>query len=223
MVSDAITQVLKMRQQKGEDNANMDKTPKTKKSQGDNNKPKPIIALVVPFHPQNPHFQYEINKIWQNNESNLKNLISRPIVALKRPKNLKDILTKARFGPPAIPNTHNPTQHLMRRRITSYDKKQLLAPIKYCLFTCGAHDIIHDQSNTLTEAIESDDFLAFCHQHITCGKINMIPIQVEHRVTVKCTECNFNQSILSTKRIKRLESEILNAVDTIRKSLHRNV
>jgi hypothetical protein len=176
---------------------------------------------VVPYHPKNPHFQYQINKIWQKNENHLKNMISRPIVALKRPPNLRDILTKARFGPPAIPVQHNPTQHLIRRRITSYDKQQLTAPIRHCLFTCGTHDEMHDTSNSLTEAIESDEFLTFCYQHSTCGKINIIPIQAEFKILVKCTECTFKQQILSTKRVRRIECEIFNAVDTNRKALLR--
>jgi hypothetical protein len=93
----------------------------------------------------------------------------KPIVALTSPKNLKDILTKARFGPAAIQKQSSPTDHVIRRPITTFDKRQLLAPIKHCLFTCPEHDQIHATSDSLTQAIESQDFLLFCQNHISCG------------------------------------------------------
>jgi peptide-methionine (R)-S-oxide reductase len=60
-------------------------------------------ALIVPFHPSNPPFQKAINLIWSKHEQLINSFIGKPLVAFKRPPNIKDMLTKARFGRRATP------------------------------------------------------------------------------------------------------------------------
>jgi hypothetical protein len=101
---------------------------------------KPIpTALVVPFHPTNPQFQHAINTIWKKYETLLNNLIGKPLVVFKRPTNLKEMLTRARYGPRAIPTSNNPTQATTKRPITTFDGNQIEAPIKFILFYCNHH------------------------------------------------------------------------------------
>jgi hypothetical protein len=182
----------------------------------------PLTALVVPFHPCNPRFQETINEIWMKyGKTALNTLIRKPIVALTRPKNLKDTLTRARYGPPAIEKEGSPTQHLIKRPITTFDNDQLKAPIKHSLFTCPMHEELNPKSDSLTEAIESSEFMKFCQNHYECGKLNIIPVEVQQKITLKCTECSFKQFLHTTKRSERINKEILNACETTRKALLR--
>jgi hypothetical protein len=184
-------------------------------------------TLIIPYHPRNPRFQQAINELWSRNEQILSPLITKPIVGFTRPKNLRDILTRARYGPPACPSKQS-TPHLINRPITTYDKYQLHAPIKHLIFKCQQHQIIHDTFPTLNEGIKSDEYRDFQVMHAECGNTNIIPIEVTHEVTIKCTECNFLKSVHTTKRIRRINAELLNICDSMRnaklrdKPIHHN-
>ena len=214
IVNDAINKVLRSPTQ-----AHKTAPPtKTKQEQ-----PIPSV-LVVTFHPNNPPFQATINDIWLKYEKLINQLIGKPLVAYKRPPNLKDMLTKARFGKCAIPVNRDPTHTVSKRPLNTYDKQQLLAPIKHVLFQCSnQHHELFDHFDNLNEAINSLDYQTFSILHQKCGAIKLLPVNATHEVSIKCTECKFNQKIMTNRTEKEIKCEMLNICDTHQKALHREV
>jgi hypothetical protein len=176
---------------------------------------KPIpTALVIPFHPTNPLYQHAINLIWNKYEHSLNNLIGKPMVAFKRPTNLKEMLTRARYGPRAISSNDDPSQAAVRRPLSTFDKNQMEAPIKFTMFYCNAHHELHEEFDTLAQAQSSPNFNTFLTLHEQCGNTSLIPVEVTHDVNIKCTECKFRAKATSTKRTLRISKEMLNICHT---------
>jgi peptide-methionine (R)-S-oxide reductase len=194
--------------------------PRSESQHEDKEKTTPT-ALVIPFYPNNPPFQRVINKIWVKFENKLNNLIGKPLVAFKRPKNLREILTKARFGQMAIPTERDPTSTLIKRPINTYDKQQMKAPVKFIMFTCEAHYQLHENLEDLEQAYNSQAYASFCVAHHNCSNINLLPVHATHQINIKCTECKFNESIVTHKPTKMINNEILNICDTRAKAIHR--
>ena len=178
------------------------------------------VIMVIPFHPSNPPFQNAINELWPRYEKNLNNEMSKPIIAFTRPQNLKDILVKARYGPPAIPNEIT-ERNLTNRPLSTYDKEQLGAPIKHVVFRCPNHQELQESYSSLQEAISSDEYRNFKMSHSQCGDTNVIPVTAKHLINIKCNECRFQSKIISTKRASRITRELLNVAFCIKNSILR--
>jgi peptide-methionine (R)-S-oxide reductase len=180
-------------------------------------------VMVIPYHPLNPTFAKCIATLWQDHELILKDKIKKPIVAYTRPRNLKEILTRARYGPPAIPTPPiNPGSDVINRPISTYDRNQLKAPVKHILFKCSCNHEICDEFNTLEEALYSQKWKRYQAQHVNCTNFNVLPVQVEHKSHVSCTECNYHHQIISNKTVRRVQDEIMHSMDTINSALFRS-
>ena len=88
------------------------------------------------------------------------------------------------------------------------------------MFRCQCSSETHE-FNTLEAAILSNEYKRFYNLHRNCPGLNIIPIALTHQVNIKCTECNFMQTILSTNRKQRIQQEIFNLVSTNQKALYR--
>jgi hypothetical protein len=183
---------------------------------------RPPITMVIPYHPRNPRYQQKINELWTRFEPLLSEDLTRPIIGFTRPKNLRDILTKSRYGPSAIPaKTLYP--NFTNRPHSTYDKQQMLAPLQHLTFKCPSHQVVMEKFNTLAEGLQSDDFKAFEISHATCGPANVIPTEVTHEITINCTECKFNKRLSTTKKVSTINCEILNVCDALRNAQSRNL
>jgi hypothetical protein len=154
-------------------------------------------------------------------KKDLKDYNFRPIVAYTRPKNLRELLTRALYGKAAIPQQSKPTDSVIFRLTRSYDRNQLKAPIKHALFHCDDHHELHAEFNSLLESIQSPQFRNFINNHATCTRINITPVQVTHNSTIKCTECKYKNQIISEKRNSRIERELWNITLTSHNALLR--
>ena len=179
-------------------------------------------TLIIPFHPTNPQFGKTITRIWEHYEPHLTDL-SKPIVAFKRPRNLREILTRAHYGPHAIPQQENLLNTIIRRPTRSYDKNQLSAPIKHVLFQCDQHHEIHDSFKSINESIGSPQFKEFIAKHITCESINILPIDVTSEITVKCNQCIYSNKIITSKRTDRIKRELLTITNSKHQALNRPI
>ena len=180
-------------------------------------------VMVIAYHPMNPGFSTCISQLWHKYEHILQDKIQKPIVAYTRPKNLKDILTRARYGPSAIKAPpFDPGKNVINRPLATYDKNQIKAPIKHVLFKCECDFIITDEFRTLQHALHSEQWRQYQAQHAQCAKLNILPVQVQHKIRIKCTECHFQHHISSTKVQNRTQDEIMHSVDTTQKALLRS-
>jgi hypothetical protein len=142
-------------------------------------------------------------------------------VALTRPQNLKEMLTKGQFGRRAIPLVNNPTMSVVKRPITTYDRNQMGAPIKACLFQCNNHFEMHENFNNLNQAVSSTLFEVFSSIHDQCGGVRILPVVATHNTSIKCTECNYRTDVCTNKRKSRLELEMRNICETTQRALLR--
>lgn len=189
-------------------NAKKTKKPKTEKEQ-------PTV-MVTTHNPMNPNYQKTINIIWKKHAETTK--LPKPLVAYKRPKNLRDILTEAAYNQEKRERKKPP---LTNRPLTTYNKIQMKEPRKHITLRCQQdHRHTTDQYRNLEEAKmdTSNDFTA---QHQTCGKINIIPTNVKAEIIIKCTECKYKYHTTTTENTETLKTEILNSVDTIQKAKYR--
>jgi peptide-methionine (R)-S-oxide reductase len=112
-------------------------------------------VLVLPYHPTLPDYNKIINSTWNIFEPSLKDKMLKPIIAYKRPSNLKNLLTKSRYGPPAIAldtTTNCKSANVINRPLSTYDKNQMLAPVKHIMMKCPDHHIIVDKFKNLQDA-----------------------------------------------------------------------
>jgi hypothetical protein len=178
--------------------------------------------MVIPYHPMNPGFATCISQLWQTHKHMIQDKIKKPIVAYTRPKNLKECLTRARYGPSAIPAPKfDPSKIVINRPTSTYDRNQLKAPIKHIMFKCNCNFAITEQFNTLEQALYSEQWRIYQALHCDCTQLNILPVQVQHKFHVKCTDCNFKHTIESTKTVSRITDEIMHSMDTTQKSLNR--
>jgi hypothetical protein len=97
--------------------------------------------MVITYHPSNPPFARILHTVYTDHKEQLPGNFSKPIVAHKRTKNLKEILTRAKFSNPPIQrqrcNGHEKDiTKTIPRPITTYDKNQMTAHIKHILLQC---------------------------------------------------------------------------------------
>ena len=151
-----------------------------------------------------------INLIWDKHEKYINDYIKKPVVAFTRPKNIKDIIVKARVAPPAIKQKVKNQLAVINRPISTFDKEQIKAPITHTLFKCREHEALFDKFSSLEEVMASEEYHKFYTQHEICGNVNLLPVQVTYNVSLKCTECNFQSHINTTKRTSRIEKELFN-------------
>ena len=178
----------------------------------------PNVVMILPYHPTNPLMQKTISQTWEKHKNHIQGFINKPIIAYKRPANLKDLLVRALHGKTAIVPKIQPTA-LINRSIRTYDKNQLKAPIKHVLFKCECGQEIHEFNN-LEEAIRSTQYRAYFEAHEDCASLNIMPVDVTYNVKIKCNECPFNQEIFSNKRKDRICKEVYNCVMTTQKGLY---
>ena len=179
----------------------------------------PNVVMIIPYHPTNPLFQQTMSQVWEKHERNINGYLNKPILAYTRPPNLRDLLVKALHGQPALPPKVDTTP-IINRSIRTYDRNQLKAPIRHVLFKCECTQEVHE-FNTLEQAILSPEYRNFFELHKDCASLNLMPIKVTHKVNIKCNECTFTHTILSTKRKERINKELYNCVMTTQKSLYR--
>ena len=89
---------------------------------GKTNKTDHPPTLIVTFHPQHSPFAKTIGSVWGKYRDKIQHMVDRPIVAYRRPQNLKDTLVHAAFNkktppihrkqPPRLRGDH--TQHIIR-------------------------------------------------------------------------------------------------------------
>ena len=177
-------------------------------------------TLIVPYNPNNPNYQQILNTVW-NELGHEVNLV-RPMVAYTRPKNLRDLLTKARLS-----TDTRPQPRLQPKAKGSYNKLEIKKPVYYVLFRCNNdHRHITDIYTNMEEAWEDISMnnitqLPFLQQHQRCGNITCMPTKAVTHITTKCTECNFTYRFTTGTTPTKFETEIRNAVDSMQRALFR--
>jgi hypothetical protein len=97
-----------------------------KQDQIEDEEDKQHSIMVIPYHPLNPGFATCISQLWQSHKHMIQDKIKKPLVAYTRPKNLKESLTRARYGPAAIPlPPPDPGKNVVNRPVNTYDRNQL--------------------------------------------------------------------------------------------------
>ena len=106
---------------------------------------------------------------------------------------------------PSTPTTNSKLKHL----------------VKFIMFTCEAHYLLHENLEDLEQALNSQANASFCIAHNNCGNINLLPVHAKHHINIKCTECKFHESIVTHKPTNKINVEILNIRDSRGKAIHR--
>ena len=177
-------------------------------------------TLVIPYNPNNPNYQACINKVWKELGEHVN--LDRPMVAHTRPKNLKDILTKARLSTDV-----RPKPRLQPKSLATYSKTQIEVPIRYVTFRCESdHRLTTDKFENMGEAwktiMENDiEKLPFLSQHQSCGRITCTQTPAISHITTKCTDCKFTYNFTTDTTPTKFEEEIRYVVDTMQRALHR--
>jgi hypothetical protein len=91
------------------------------------------------------------------------------------------------------------------------------------LFQCTHHHEIHDNLHNLENSIKSQEFKNFITQHAECSNINILPVLVKRKVTIKCNECRFVTNVITTNNIDRVRREILNCTTSSSNALNRAI
>ena len=166
-------------------------------------------VLVVPYNPNNPPYQTIINKIHNKFKSKIRS--EKPIVGYYRPKNLRDLLTKARL----------PTDTVPKRKLTTVTRncisnKDLKKEHDYITMRCQKdHRYTSDLITTLEQAyrfIDNPNSHHFTAQHKNCGKIVATPVQAMTDIQVKCTECQYRYKFSTATPPTRYENELRTVV-----------
>jgi hypothetical protein len=141
-----------------ERNFNKIHSPKNKNK----NKRKEKITMIIPYHPSNPPLAKILHQTWSKHKASLPENIEKPITAYRRPKNLKEMLTKAKYSdnmdmlPPKQRDKTKMSIKSLDKYNIHFDKHQLEALITHVKYTCkcGWH-LISDEHNTLQEAMDN--------------------------------------------------------------------
>jgi hypothetical protein len=100
------------------------------------------ITLIIPYHPTNPPLAKKLHQVWSKHKDSLPKNILKPITAYTRPKNLKEMLTKARYrdNMDMLPPKEKDITKMEKLRRDKYninfDKNQMRAPINHTQQTC---------------------------------------------------------------------------------------
>jgi peptide-methionine (R)-S-oxide reductase len=98
-----------------------------------------IITMIITYHPSNPKFIKTIHKIVQKHRNNLPDSFPRIIIAYRRTKNLKEMLTRAKFSDTKEKYSPPPkytTADLRNRPQSTYDRNQVNAKIRHLALKC---------------------------------------------------------------------------------------
>lgn len=186
-----------------------------------NNRDTAPTVLVIFFHPENPNYQKIINEIWHKH-NNLGNTdTKKPIVAYKRPKNLRDLLTKAEYNPKGIKKTlpHKPLiQSTVPKAVMSAENKIITLRCQKEHYH-STEEIINLE--TAWNHIKEPHTYHFTANHTQCGKITIENIEVDATLITKCTQCDFQYKITINQPLKPIEEEIRHGVETIQRASHR--
>jgi hypothetical protein len=178
-------------------------------------------TLIIPYHPTNPKYAKVISTVWTKHENHLYD-ICKPIVSYSRPPNIKETVTSARYGKPVFSKSKTPTDTVINKPLSTYDKNQVNAPVQHVMFRCNnEHCELYDALPTLDLAHSSREYKQFQEVHQECLPCNIIPVDIEFTVTVKCTECNFKAVTKSSKKINRIQDELLNSVTAYKNATFR--
>jgi hypothetical protein len=100
--------------------------------------------MIITHHSSNPKFAQELHNILESHKQYPPGELTHILTAYRRTRNLKETLTKARF------TEEKPTKHtLSNRSVSTYDKNQLIAPIRHIIrqCQCGNSTIIDKYNN----------------------------------------------------------------------------
>ena len=161
--------------------------------------------------------QQIINKIWSNCKTAPQ--VPKPMVSYTRPKNIRDIVTRAR-----LPTDDKPQPKLMNVGRSSISKIQLITPTDFVTFRCTAdHRYTTDEFDCLDQAYKAMDAndIAFVNSHRKCGNISCIPTRAESTILVKCTECEYQYKFTTPTPPSKFLTEIRNTVLTMQRCRFR--
>ena len=180
-------------------------------------KQKKPTTLIVPYHPRNPRYQAIIQEVWNKHKDLLPAAITKPIVAFRRPKNLREILTKALYGKTIWrPQKEHSAQDQRRK----YNQFQETLP--HHQFTIGCpknHSTMTEEYNNLKAVRQaakdntSTIYKTFCQPHEKCGQIIITPVKITRQIHIKCNECTYYYRYQSSKTIQRTTMEVYHAND----------
>ena len=198
-------------------------------------KPKPPketaipTTMVIEYNPRNPNYSNIINHLWNKHKEKLSGKQGKPLVSYKRPKNLREILTKAKFTEEGKTNenhSHARVVPLQNRPFSTYDREQMKAKINYLVIRCQQdHRLITEEFDTLQDAeksvFNSNKKHPFVISHEKCGNISVIPIKATALITVKCTDCNYNYRFHTHRKTKDVDQELKYCSHSMQKGLYR--
>ena len=170
--------------------------PKPAIAETDDEVEQPPVVMVIPYHSNNPGFATCIAKLWQKYKQILNGKILKPIAAYIRPHNLKEILTKARYGPAAIDTPPSRFgNNVINRPINTYNMTEISKDPRSNTFYSNA-TTMKSYSN-LEEAQHSIAWRNFQCDHSQCNACHLSLVQVKHKFNIKCSDCPFKQQIKS--------------------------
>ena len=175
-------------------------------------------TLILQYHPRNPQYQAIIQDVWDRHSTNLPAEITKPIVAFRRPRNLREMLTKALYGKTVWSQE---TKKYNLRPISTYNAAQRNIPHKQFLLACPSrHTMISEDYNSLQDILEdahndskNPSIRTFFNTHKKCGYITAIPVQITHQLNIKCTECHYHYRYRCSKPLLRITKEIYHSND----------
>jgi hypothetical protein len=178
-------------------------------------------AIIIPYHPTNPPIARKLHELWSKHKDNLPRCINKPITAYKRPKNLKELLTRARYrdNMDMLPIKHKETIKMEKRKTDkfniNYDKNQLRAPITHIQQTCqcGWNKVTDSYSNLQEIFNEAQQ----CPKTDTSEEtithhIRTLPVIVTTATTIHCNECKYRFVVKCHLKQQTLEEQIRLAV-----------
>ena len=188
------------------------------------------LTLVIEHNPRNPKYSEIITQIWNKHSEKLPGNLNKPLVCYKRPKNLREILTRAKFvveGQISTNYCHTRIVPLQNRPFGTYDSSQVKAKINYFTIRCAKdHRIITEEFNNLQEAEKAvlgpKANHPFTLGHKRCGQIFVIPIKAKATITVKCTECDYSYRFETNRKSKDVDAELKHATYSMQKGLFRD-
>lgn len=187
-----------------ETNMNKAKEKKRKETTTDN---RGITALVITYHPALPNY----NQIIHTHQQEHPELpYGKLLISYKKPKSLKNILTRATFG----------EQPQKIQVITQKENQETYT--QHILMTCQRnHTHITEHYNTIQEAIENQAANPFHNQHQGCGEITYTTIEQTQVHKLKCTQCPLEVRFESIISNRNLLQQLHPAVETVKYSRRR--
>ena len=174
-------------------------------------------AIILPYNPRNPRLSKLVNTIWTKYKDSLD--IPKPFVSYSRPKNIRDIVTKARLHTDTAPKPK-----LQNQGKATLTKSQWTADTNYVTFRCPKdHRLTTDEYSSIQsayEAIENNE-IQFAQHQTTCGQVNVIPVEAITSINLGCTECEYKLFFKTPTPPSKFLHEMRNVTLTLQRGLFR--